>query len=173
MHAAADAQNAVVVLGARRLEIEVHRARVAAGQQRVDHPERAARVPRAEPQVLVVPRAVLAVQVDVEQLAVPQRLGDAVRVVHARHLLVPDLGVDPDDFRVLERVDERQRVPDGRQQDVAARLVRLRLDREPDLVALVEDVPRQQVQALGVPVERDPHVLGRADSAPSRPPQNT
>ena len=75
---------------------------------------------------------------------------------------MPHLGVDPDDFRVFESVDERQRVPDGRQQDVAARLVRLRLDREPDVVALVEDVPRQQVQALGVPVERHPHVFRRA-----------
>ena len=104
----------------------------------------------------------LPVQVDVEQLAVPQRLGDAVRVVHARHLLVANFGVDPDDLRVLEGVDEGERVSDGGQQDVAGRLVRLRLDREPDLVSLVQDVGRQQVQALGVPVERRPHVLGGA-----------
>ena len=45
--------HALVVLGARRLVVEVHRAGVAAGQQRVHHPERAARVARAEPQVLV------------------------------------------------------------------------------------------------------------------------
>jgi hypothetical protein len=39
---------------------------------------------------------VLAVEVDVEQLAVPQRLGDAVDEVEPGHLLVPDLGVEPD-----------------------------------------------------------------------------
>src|SRR5437763_11378818 len=127
----------LVVLGPRRLVVEVHRAVVAAGLERVHHPERAAHVARAEPQVLVVPRPVLPVQVDVEQLAVPQRLGDAMRVVQPGHLLVADLGVHPHHVAVLERVDERQRVPHGGQQDVAARLVRLRLDREPDVVALV------------------------------------
>ena len=92
----------LVVLGPRRLVVEVHRAVVAAGLERVHHPERAAHVARAEPQVLVVPRPVLPVQVDVEQLAVPQRLGDAVRVVQPGHLLVPDLGVHPDHVAVLE-----------------------------------------------------------------------
>jgi hypothetical protein len=105
---------------------------------------------------------VLPVQVDVEQLAVPQRLGDPVRVVQACHLLVPDLGVHPDHVAVLERVDEGQRVPHRGQQDVAARLVRLRLDREPDVVALVAHVGAEQVQALGVPVQRGPDVLGGA-----------
>jgi hypothetical protein len=65
----------VVVLGARRLVVEVHRAVIAAGQQGIDHPERAPRVAGAKPQVLIVTRPVLPVQVDVEQLAVPQRLG--------------------------------------------------------------------------------------------------
>ena len=152
--------DALVVLGPRRLVVEVHRAVVAAGLERVHHPERAAHVAGAEPQVLVVPRPVLPVQVDVEQLAVPQRLGDPVRVVQPGHLLVPDLGVHPDHVAVLERVDEGQRVPHRGQQDVAARLVRLRLDREPDVVALLAHVLAEQVQALGVPVERGPDVLG-------------
>src|SRR3712207_8165307 len=52
-----------------------------------------------EHQVLVELGAVLAVEVDVEQLAVPQRLGDAVRVVQVRHLLVADLGVDAEQLR--------------------------------------------------------------------------
>src|ERR1035441_5551074 len=70
----------LVVLGPGRLEVEVHRAVVAAGLQGVHHPERAARIPGPEPQILVVARAVLPVQVDVEQLAVPQCLRDTVRV---------------------------------------------------------------------------------------------
>jgi hypothetical protein len=56
----------------------------------------------AEDQVLVELRAVLAVQVDVEQLALPQRLRDAVREVEVRHLLVPDLGVHAEQLGVLE-----------------------------------------------------------------------
>ena len=140
----------------------MHRAVVATGLERVDHPERAPHVAGAEPQVLVVTRPVLPVQVDVEQLAVPQRLGDPVRVVQPGHLLVPDLGVHPDHVAVLERVDEGQRVPHRGQQDVAARLVRLRLDREPDVVALVAYVRAEQVQAFGVPVQGGPDVLGGA-----------
>jgi hypothetical protein len=37
-------------------------------------------------------------------LPCPQRLGDAVGVVEAGHLLVPGLGVDPDHVGVLELV---------------------------------------------------------------------
>ena len=64
-------------------------------------------------------------------------------------------------------------MPDGRQQDVAARLVRLRLDREAEVVALLPDVGAEQVHRLLVPVERRVHVLRATDSAPSRPPQST
>jgi hypothetical protein len=52
-------------------------------------------------------------------------------------------------------------VPDRRQQDVAPRLVRLGLEREPQPVPAVLDVLRQRVQALPVAVQRGPHVLGR------------
>ena len=76
--------DAVHVLGARRLEVEVPRAVVAAVLDDVDGPERAAGVAGAEAQVLVVARAGLAVEVDVEELAVPQRLGQAVGVVQRR-----------------------------------------------------------------------------------------
>ena len=50
----------------------------------------------AEHQVLVELGPVLAVQVDVEELALPQRLRDAVHEVEVGHLLVPDLGVHAD-----------------------------------------------------------------------------
>ena len=39
-------------------------------------------------------------------------------------------GFTPDHLGLLELVDERERVADGRQEDVAARLVGLRLERE-------------------------------------------
>ena len=131
MQAAADVPDAVVVFGAGRLVVEVDGPVVAAGLQGVDDPERAAGVAGPEPQVLVVAGAVLAVEVDVEQLAVPQCLADAVGVVQPGHLLVADLGVDADHLRVRQLGDERQRVPGGGQQDVAARLIRLGLDGEP------------------------------------------
>ena len=97
-----------------------------------------------------------------EELAVPQRLRDALREVQPGHLLVPDLGVEADAVGLLQLVDEGERVADGRQQDVAARLVRLGLQGEADVVALLADVAAEDVQALLVPVERGGDVLAAA-----------
>ena len=83
-------------------------------------------------------------------------------VVEPGHLLVADLGVEADQLGMLELVDERQRVPGGGQQDVPAWLVRLRLEREADAVALVENVGAEDVVRLLAPVQRGPHILGRA-----------
>ena len=125
----------------------------------VDGPECAARVACAEAQILVVPRAVLAVEVDVEQLAVPQRLSKAVREVQARHLLVTDLRIEPDHLRMLELVDEGERVPDGRQQDVAARLVGLGLDGKTQVVVLLDDIAREDVERFLVAIECGTDIL--------------
>jgi hypothetical protein len=133
---------------------------IPAGLQGVDDPERAARVPGAEPQILVVARSVLPVQIDVEQFAVPHRLRDRVRVVQPGHLLVPDLGVHPDHVLVLQRADERQRVAERGQQDVAARLVRLGLDGEPDVISLLYDIRTKDVQPFRIPRQRGADVLG-------------
>ena len=94
---------------------------------------------------------------------VPQGLGDAVRVVQRRHLLVAGFRVDADHVRVLALVDERDGMPDRGQQDVPARLVRLRLDREFQSVALVDRVLGEHVDALPVPVQGGPDVLGEVD----------
>lgn len=61
----------------------------------------------------------------------------------------------------LQGVDERDRVAEGGEQDVAARLVRLRLDREPDVVALVGHVVAEQVDGLPVALQRGTHVFRR------------
>jgi hypothetical protein len=53
---------------------------------------------------------------------------------------VADLRVDAEQVRPLQRVNERDGVAEGGQEDVAARLVRLGLEREPDAVALAGDV---------------------------------
>ena len=156
-------------VGPQRLVVEVPVAVVrrpaarGAVLEQVDGGERLQQVAVAEDHVLVVARALLTVEVDVEELVRPQRLRDAVGVVEAGHLLVADLGVDADHVGVLALVDEGERVPDRRQQDVAAGLVRLRLDREAHVVALVDRVLREHVDALAVTVERRPDVLGEVD----------
>ena len=162
MHAAAETHTPSMSSVRGGLKSKCRGPVVAAGLEDVDGPERAAGVAGAEAQVLVVARPVLAVEVDVEQLAVPQRLGQAMGEVEAGHLLVPDLRVEADHLGVLELVDERQRMADGRQQDVAAWLVRLRLDGEHDRVAAVDDVLAEDVERFLVAVERRPDVLGRA-----------
>ncbi|CAM5788774.1 hypothetical protein CPER28S_02292 [Cellulomonas persica] len=115
----------------------------------------------AEDQVLVVLDAALAVEVDVEQLVGPQRLREARRVVQAGHLLVARLRVEADDVAVLELGDEAERVADGRQEDVAAGLVRLGLERDAQLVALLLDVRGDGVDAVRVRLVRGVQVLGR------------
>lgn len=95
-----------------------------------------------------------------KSLARPQGLCEAVRVVQARHLLVAGLGVEAHDVAVLELRDEREGVPDGREEDVAAGLVGLGLERDLDVVALVLDVRGREVEALGVALVRGVEVLG-------------
>ena len=85
MHALRRLPHAVHVLGAGRLVVEVPRPGVAravgvareAVLDQVDGEERGDQVAVAEDEVLVVLQAALAVEVDVEQLAAPQRLGRA------------------------------------------------------------------------------------------------
>jgi hypothetical protein len=65
---------------------------------------------------------------------------------------MPGLRVDADHVGVLQLIDERQGVPDGGQQDVAARLIRLRLDRKPQSVAAIDRILGQRVHRLPVPI---------------------
>ena len=129
--------------------------------EEVDGAERGEQVAVAEHEVLVVLDRLLAVEVDVEELSGPQRLGEPAGVVQAGHLLVTGLRVEADDVAVLELCDERERVTDRGQQDVAAGLVRLGLDRDLEVVALVLDVAGDGVDALAVAVVRGLQVLGR------------
>ena len=56
----------------------------------------------AEDEVLVELDAALSIEVDVEQLAMPQGLGDAVHEVEPGHLLVADLRVEPDQLAPVQ-----------------------------------------------------------------------
>ena len=94
-----------------------------------------------------------------EELSVPQRLRQSVREVQARHLLVTDLGVEADHLRVLQLTDEREGMSDGREENVAARLVGLRLECKTNVVALFDHVAGEDVEGLLVPVECRAHIL--------------
>jgi hypothetical protein len=74
----------------------VARAVVAALLEQVDERERLEQVAVSEHEILVELGPELAVEVDVEELAVPQRLRDGVGEVEVGHLLVPDLRVHAD-----------------------------------------------------------------------------
>src|SRR6478735_856393 len=158
--------HAVDVLGAAGLVVEVARAVVGRSAvwpavfEQVHERERVLQVAVAEHQVLVELDAALAVEVDVEELALVERLGDPVGEVQAGHLLVPGFGVDAHQFGALEGFDERQGVAQGGQEDVAAGFVGLGLDGEPDVVALVGDVVAQQVHGLAVAFQGAADVLG-------------
>jgi hypothetical protein len=69
--------------------------------QEVDQEEGVNEVAVPEDQVLVELDAPLAVEVEVEQLARPQCLGDTRGVIEARHLLVAHLGVHAHNIAVL------------------------------------------------------------------------
>ena len=97
-----------------------------------------------------------------EELVGPQRLADGVVEAQPRHRLVGDLGVHADHLGALERGDEVQRVADGRQEDVPARLVGLGLDRELEVVAVVDDVVAEDVDRLAVALQRVARVLRHA-----------
>src|SRR5918997_1825164 len=148
------------VVGAVGVRVEVQRSGVAGALQQPHEQERLLEVFGAEAEVLVVAPDALRVEVDVKQLARPQRLADAVVKRQAGHRLVGDLRVDADHLRPRQRGDEVQGVTHGRQEDVAARLVGLGLQREAQVVALRDDVVGEDVDRLAVAVQRVARVLG-------------
>ena len=70
-----------------------------------------------------------------------------------------ELGVHTDHLGILELADERERVAHGREQEIPARLVRLRLDREFHRVPLFGDVRATRVDRLRVTIERGGNVF--------------
>ena len=138
--------------------VEVAGAVVARVLEQLDEEEGVLEADRAEAEVLVVAADPLGVEVDVEELAGPERLRHAVQERQPGHRLVRHLGVHADHLGVLEALDEREHVADRRQEDVAARLVGLRLEREAHVVAAVAHVAAEEVDRLAVALER---VAGR------------
>ena len=63
---------------------------------------------------------------------------------------------------MIERGDEVQGMPDRREKDVPARLVRFRLHGEPQFISLGSDVRAQRVDRLAVALQRVPRIFGDA-----------
>ncbi len=140
--------HALLVLGAIGVAVEMPHAGPLRVLEQLHEEERALHVLAAEAEILVEASRLLGVQVDVKELAGFQRLRDAVREVEPGHRVVRDLGIETDHVRVCERVDERQHVADRREEDVAARLVRLGLERELAARSLCDcDVLAEKVDA--------------------------
>ena len=124
------------IFGAVGVAIEVPHAGPLGILEELDEEERALGIVAAESQILVVAPNLLAVEIDVEQLPGLERLGDGVREIEARHPFVRDFRIDAHHVRMIQRINEREHVPGGRQEDVAARLVRFGLECQAQVVAL-------------------------------------
>ena len=172
---AAKSHTPCFVLGAVGVAVEVPHARPScASSSSLTRKNARLRVVAAEAQVLVEAPGLLPVQVDVEQLARLERLRHAVREVEPRHLLVRHLGIDAHHLRVVERVDEGEHVADGRQEDVAARLVGLGLERE--LAGRTPASATYSHRKFSASRNQPSAVRGSLAalvSTPSRPPQKT
>src|SRR5262249_28786772 len=158
--------HALDVFGAIGVRIEVAAALVADVLEELDDEEALLQAVGAEAKVLIVAAERLVVEIDVEQLAGVPRLRDRVEEVEARHVLVRDLGIHADHPGVRERRDEAEHRAGGRQVDVASRLVRLRLEREPVVVLLVARVLAEEVDGVPHALHRVERVLGRVRLRP-------
>ena len=128
--------------------------------EQLDEEKRRLGIVAAEPQVLVESPRLLPIEIDVEKLAGFQRLGHGVGEVEAGHALVRHLRIHTHHLGMLESIDESEHVSGGREEHVAARLVGLRLEREPEVVALRAHVLAQEVDGVAVPAERGAGILG-------------
>src|SRR5262249_2017935 len=100
--------DSLVVFRTISVRVEMAGTIVANVLEEFDQPECGAGGGRAESQVLIVTPGYLVVQVDVKQLTRFPRLCHCVRHVESRHMLVRDLGIDPDDIRMIQGRYEAQ-----------------------------------------------------------------
>src|SRR5205085_1152755 len=70
------------------------------------------------------------VEIDVEELSRFDRLRNSLREIQSRDCIVRDFRIQPDHLGMIERINERQRMADRRQKDVATRLVWFWLQRK-------------------------------------------
>ena len=161
-HAApGEVPDAVGVLGAVGVGVEVPHALPPRVLEQLDDVEGVTDAFGAEPEVLVELADPLGVEVDVEELVVPEGLGHGVGERQPAHGLVGELGVESHHVGPLELADEGQGVADRGQEDVAAGFVRLGLEGDAQAEVPAADVLAAEVDGFLVAVERGPDVLGR------------
>ena len=88
-----------------------------------------------------------------KQLAGFDGLRNHVIEIQARHLFMPNFGIDSHHLRVIERGDESQHGARRRQIDIAARLIRFCFERKLLRVALVDRVFAEKIQRLANPFQ--------------------
>ena len=167
--AAGEVPDAVGVFGPVGVGVEVPHAVPPGVLEDLDDVEGVTDPLGAETEVLVELADPLGVEVDVEELLLPEGLGDGVGEGQAAHRLVGELGVDSDHVGLLERPDEGEGVTDGRKEDVAPRLVRLGLEGDAQAQAAVGDVLAAEVDRFLVAVQCQADVLGGVGLDPLAP----
>src|SRR3954464_1378230 len=105
----------LLIFRAVRVAVEVPHAGPLRVLEQLDEEERGLRILAAEAMVLIVAAGLLRVEIDVEELPRLERLRDTVRELEAGHGIVRDLGIQADHLRMIERIDDRQRVADRRE----------------------------------------------------------
>ena len=141
--------HAVVIIGAVGVGVEVERAEgVAVVGEELDEEETLFDVGGAEAEVLVVAAGLLVVEVDVEEFAGFEGLGDMVGEVQAGNRFVGDFRVHADHFGEVEGFDEGEHVAGGGEVDVAARFVGFGFEGEAVVVVLVHGVLAEEVECV-------------------------
>src|SRR5215213_11733893 len=95
-----------------------------------------------------------------EQLAGIPGLRHAMQEVQPSHRLLGNLGVDANHLGVIERCNHPKRMADGGQEDIAARLIRLRFQRKLEIVALIAYIVAQKVERLAKALHTFERILG-------------
>ena len=88
-----------------------------------------------------------------EELAGVQRLRQGVCVVQAGHLLVSGFRIEAHNVAIIELRNERERMTDGRQEDITARFVGLGFQTDAEVVSAGLDVSRDGIQAFAVAIK--------------------
>ena len=106
-----------------------------------------------EDEILIVFRTMLTVEINVEQLALPESLRNSMNKVESSHLLVTNLWVNSDHLWVIQGVDEGERVADCWKEDISTRLIWLRFDSKLNVVALIFYITTQDIEAFAITLE--------------------
>src|ERR1041385_5231580 len=118
---------------------------------------------RTKAQILIKPRALLVVEIDMKQLVGFNCLSDDVVEIQTRHLFVSDLWVHANHLRMIERCDETEHRSGGREINVTSWFIWFCFQSKLVIVALVDRVFAEKVQCFTVPLQSVSSVFGGID----------